>query len=114
MALLVGKNELPESLPRIGEIGLNWAEAGFALLLSMATGVLCGLAPALMAMRTSVNGNLKEGGRSGSVGVGNARLQSTLVVAEIAVALILLTASGLLLRSFEKMRSVNWGSSLSM
>ncbi len=109
VALLVGKNELPESLPRIGEIGLNWAEAGFALLLSMATGVLCGLAPALMAMRTSVNGNLKEGGRSGSVGVGNARLQSTLVVAEIAVALTLLTASGLLLRSFEKMRSVELG-----
>jgi predicted permease len=108
-ALLAGRNELPESLPRIGEIGLNWPVAGFALLLSVATGVACGLAPALMAMRTNVSANLNEGGRSGSAGGGHARLQSTLVVAEIAIALTLLTASCLLLRSFGKMRSVDLG-----
>jgi predicted permease len=109
VALRVSVNLLPESLPRISEIGLNWVVVGFALLLAVVTGLICGLAPAFAALRTSVNDTLKEGGRSGSVGGGHARLRSALVVAEIAVALILLTASGLLLRSFEKMRAVDLG-----
>ncbi len=81
---------------------------GFAFGLALLTGVLCGLAPAFAAIRTNVNDTLKEGGRTGSAG-GHARLRSALVITEIAVALILLTASGLLLRSFEKMRQVNLG-----
>jgi predicted permease len=109
LALRIGKSLLPESLPRISEIGLNWQVAGFALLLAVTTGLLCGIAPAFAALRTNVNGTLKEGGRSGSTGGGHARLRATLVVAEIAIALVLLSASGLLLRSFEKMRSVDLG-----
>jgi predicted permease len=109
LALHVSKSLLPESLPRISEIGMNWMVMGFALLLAVVTGLLCGLAPAFAALRTSVNETLKEGGRSGSAGGGHARLRSTLVVAEIAVALVLLAASGLLLRSFEKMRAVDLG-----
>ncbi|MFY9853503.1 MAG: ABC transporter permease [Terracidiphilus sp.] len=109
MALQVGKSMLPESLPRVSEIGLNWNVVGFALLLGVVTGLVCGLVPAFAALRTNVNANLKEGGRSGSEGGGHARLRSTLVVAEIAIALVLLTASCLLLRSFEKMRSVDLG-----
>jgi predicted permease len=109
VALTAGKNMLPESLPRISEISLNWIVVSFALLLAVVTGFLCGLAPAFAALRTSVNETLKEGGRSGSAGGGHARLRSALVIAEIAIALILLTASGLLLRSFEKMRSVDLG-----
>jgi putative ABC transport system permease protein len=109
LALRIGKSLLPESLPRISEIALNWNVVGFALLLAVFTGLLCGLAPAFAALRTNVNATLKEGGRSGSAGGGHARLRSTLVVAEIAIALILLTASGLLLRSFERMRSVDLG-----
>jgi putative ABC transport system permease protein len=109
LALRVGKSLLPQSLPRISEISLNWNVVGFALLLAVTTGVLCGLAPAFAALRTNVNGTLKEGGRSGTAGGGHARLRSTLVVTEIAIALVLLTASGLLLRSFEKMRSVDLG-----
>jgi predicted permease len=109
VALRVGKSMLPESLPRISEIGLNWQVVGFALLVGVVTGLLCGLVPAFAALRTNVNANLKEGGRSGSEGGGHARLRSVLVVAEIAIALVLLTASCLLLRSFEKMRSVDLG-----
>jgi predicted permease len=109
VALNVGKNLLPESLPRIDEISLNWVVVSFALLLAIVTGFICGLAPAFAALRTSVNETLKEGGRSGSTGGGHARLRSALVIAEIAIALILLTASGLLLRSFKKMRSVDLG-----
>jgi predicted permease len=109
VALQVGKSLLPESLPRVSEIGLNWQVVGFGLLLGVVTGLVCALAPAFAALRTNVNANLKEGGRSGSEGGGHARLRSTLVVAEIAIALVLLTASCLLLRSFEKMRSVDLG-----
>jgi predicted permease len=109
VALRVGKSMLPESLPRISEIGLNWNVVGFALLLGVVTGLVCGLVPAFAAMRTNMNANLKEGGRGGSEGGGHARLQSTLVVAEIATALVLLASSFLLLRSFEKMRSVDLG-----
>ena len=109
VALQVGRSLLPESLPRINEIGLNWSVVGFALALGVVTGLICGLAPAFAALRTNVNANLKEGGRSGSEGGGHARLRSTLVITEIAIALVLLTASCLLLRSFEKMRSVDLG-----
>jgi predicted permease len=107
--LRVGKSLLPESLPRMSAITLNWQVVVFALLLAVMTGLLCGLAPAFAALRTNVNATLKDGGRSGTAGGGHARLRSALVVAEIAVALILLAASGLLLRSFEKMRSVDLG-----
>ncbi len=109
VALRMGKSMLPESLPRVTEIGLNWSIVGFALVLGAITGLVCGLIPAFAALRTNVSANLKEGGRSGSEGGGHARLRSTLVVAEIAIALVLLTASCLLLRSFEKMRSVDLG-----
>ncbi|HTB98568.1 MAG TPA: ABC transporter permease [Terracidiphilus sp.] len=105
----VGTAFLPESLPRIAEISFNWNIVGFALCLAVLTGILCGLVPALAALRTDVNSNLKEGGRTGSAGAGQGRLRSALVVVEIAVALVLLTASGLLLRSFEKMRAVDLG-----
>ena len=109
VGLRVGVSRLPQTLPRINEIGLDWTVMLFALGLALLTGLLCGLAPAFAAIRTSVNETLKEGGRTGTSGSGHARLRSALVVAEIAVALTLLTASGLLLRSFEKMRDVKLG-----
>ena len=105
----VGKSVLPESLPRVNEISLSWQVIAFALGLAVVTGLVCALAPAFAAIRTNVNSNLKEGGRTGSAGGGHARLRSALVVAEIAIALVLLTASGLLLRSFDKMRAVDLG-----
>jgi predicted permease len=108
-ALKVGKSLLPQSLPRVDEIALNWQVVVFALLLAAVTGLLCGLAPAFAALRTNVNSTLKEGGRSGTSGSGHARLRSILVIAEISIALVLLAASGLLVRSFEKMRSVDLG-----
>lgn len=108
IGLRVGISWLPETLPRIDEIGLDWQVVLFAIGLSVLTGIGCGLAPAFAAWRTSVNETLKEGGRTGTAG-GHAWLRSTLVVGEIATALVLLAAAGLLLRSFEKMRSVDLG-----
>jgi putative ABC transport system permease protein len=109
IVLRAGISLLPETLPRINEISLNWPVVAFAMLLAVATGILSGLAPAFAAIRTNTNDALKEGGRTGMAGGGHARLRSALVVAEIAVALVLLAASGLLLRSFEKMRRVDLG-----
>jgi predicted permease len=109
VALRMGVSFLPETLPRVSAIGLDWKVAVFALLLAVLTGLFCGLIPALAAARADVNDALKEGGRTGSAGGGPARLRSALVVAELAVALVLLTASGLLLRSFEKLRAVDLG-----
>ena len=109
IALKVGKSVLPESLPRVNEISLSWQVVAFALGVSILTGLVCALAPAFAAIRTNVNSNLKEGGRTGTSGSGHAWLRSILVVLEIAIALVLLTASGLLLRSFDRMRSVDLG-----
>jgi putative ABC transport system permease protein len=94
IALQVGVSRLPETLPRINEISLDWQVVWFAIILAVLTGVVCGLAPAFAALRTSVNETLKEGGRTGTAGGGHARLRSALVVGEVAIALVLLVASG--------------------
>lgn len=105
----LGRDLLPSSLPLIDSVEMNWPVAGFALGLALLTGVLCGLAPSFAALRTNVNAVLKEGGGRGSAGGANARLRSILVVGEVAVALVLLTASGLLLRSYAKMSAGDLG-----
>jgi putative ABC transport system permease protein len=107
--LAAGRGLIPRSIPLVNEIRLDWTVAGFALLLALLTGLLCGLAPGFAALRTNVSASMKEGGRSGSASGSHARLRSVLVVAEIAIALILLAASGLLLRSFSKMSAVDLG-----
>ena len=109
LALAMGTDFLPASLPLTSQIALDWEVAGFALLLALVTGLLCGLAPGFAALRTTVNDALKDGARSGSVSGAQARLRSGLVVAEIAIALILLCASGLLLRSYLNMSDVDLG-----
>jgi predicted permease len=100
---------LPESMPRIDSISMDATVAAFALLLAMASGALCSLAPAFAALKTNLTESLKEGARSGSGSSSHCWLRSTLVVAEIAVALVLLTVSGAFLRSFHKMRAIDPG-----
>ena len=109
LAVRVGISLLPETLPRVESIRIDWHMVLFAISTAVLTGLLCGLAPALAAARTGVNETLKDGGLTGSASGAQARLRSALVVAEIAVALVLLIASGLLLRSFEMLREVDLG-----
>ena len=109
IALRAGKSFLPETLPRIDSIRLDWHVVAFALSAAVLTGLLCGFIPAFAAARTGVIETLKEGGRTGSAGGAHVRLRSALVITEIAVALVLLIASGLLLRSYQKLRSVELG-----
>lgn len=107
--LAIGKSHLPETLPLTNEIALNERAVGFALLLAILTGVLCGLAPGFVALRTNLIRSLKQAGRSGSIDGNHVRLRSTLVVVEIGITLVLLVASGLFLRSFIKMITVDLG-----
>jgi putative ABC transport system permease protein len=98
----------PSNLPRLEEVGLDHGVFIFTLLISLATGLLFGLAPALAASRLDLNEALKEGTRGSAVG-GSHHLRRLLVVAEIALSLVLLIGAGLLVRSFSQLLSVDAG-----
>ena len=99
----------PENLPRVAELGVDARVLGFTLGISILTGLIFGLAPAWAAARGGVGEALKEGGRSATAGSARQRLRSTFVVAELAVALVLLVGAGLLIKTFWKLRSVEPG-----
>lgn len=91
---------LPESLPRLNHISISWSVMLFAVLASIATGVIFGFAPALHAGRADLTDGMKEATR-GSTGSGRqTRTRRLLVVAEFALSLVLMVAATLLLRSF--------------
>jgi putative ABC transport system permease protein len=109
IAIRTALHLLPESMPRIDSISVDSTVAGFALVVALASGTICSLAPAFAALRTNLIEGLKEGVRTGSGGSSHTWLRSALVVSEIAVALVLLTISGAFLRSLQKMRAVDPG-----
>lgn len=96
-----------DSVPRAGEIGVDKSVLGFTMLLSVLTGMIFGLVPAWQASRLDINESLKDGGK-GTV-ARNTRTRSGLVVAEIALALILLVGAGLLIQSFWRLQDVDPG-----
>lgn len=99
----------PGNFPRIDEVRLDGVALGFALLISALTGLLFGLAPAFQTGRDKLAASLREGGRGGTAHVGRRRLQAILVMGELALALILVTSAGLLVRSFVLLGQVNSG-----
>ncbi|HEX7242174.1 MAG TPA: ABC transporter permease, partial [Longimicrobiaceae bacterium] len=94
--------------PQMAQLGVDARVLGYTLLLSLATGVLFGLVPALQASRPNLAATLKDGDR-GSAGARRGRLRSTLVVCEVALALVLVTATGLMVKSFLRQQSANPG-----
>ena len=100
---------LPDSLPRIGSVSLDPWVAMFALLLAVVTGAVCSLAPAWAAIHTNLLAGLRDNARTSTGNADHGWLRSTLVVAEIAIALILLTVSLAFLRSYQKMLAVDPG-----
>jgi putative ABC transport system permease protein len=99
----------PDNLPRLTEIRVDARVLAFTFGVSLLTGIIFGLLPALTASRTAVGESLKEGGRSATVGGTRQRLRSTFVVIELAVALVLLIGAGLLIETFWNLRSVEPG-----
>jgi putative ABC transport system permease protein len=100
----------PGNIPRIGIDGsgvpLDWTVLGFTLLLSVLTGVVFGLVPALQASRADLNCTLKESGARGGSGLRQNKTRSLLVVAEMALAIVLLVGAGLLIRTFAALHKV--------
>ena len=112
-ALQVVRATNPGNIPRLDAIALDGTVLAFTLAVSVVTGILFGLAPALRAVRVDLSSSMKAGGRStqgdGGLGSSRRRLRSLLVVAEVAISLMLLIGAGLLVRSFVRLQSVSPG-----
>jgi putative ABC transport system permease protein len=96
-------------IPTTADIGLDRMVILFTVGVSVFTGVLFGLAPALQASKADLNGSLKEGGRTGTAGAARSRVRSALVISEVALSLMLLIGAGLLIRSFVSLRGTETG-----
>jgi putative ABC transport system permease protein len=100
--------ESPAMMPGYNQLGVNARVLFFTLIVSVATGILFGLAPAIQASKPDLNETLKEGGGK-TAGVGRHRLRAALVVAEIALSLVLLAGAGLLMKNFLALLRTNPG-----
>ena len=100
---------VPDSLPRLNEVSINWAVLLFALAASLLAGTIFGLAPALQAGRLELTPVLKQEGRGSTSSGEQARTRRVLVVTEFALSLVLMIAAGLLLRSFWDLLNVRLG-----
>jgi putative ABC transport system permease protein len=99
----------PGNLPRLNEVSLDLRVLGWALAISLLAGILVGLAPAMTALRRDLRPSGEEGGRSVSGGAATRRIRRALVVAEFALAVVLLVGAGLLVRSWWHVMSIDPG-----
>src|SRR5260370_6052916 len=99
----------PSSLLRLSDIRLDGWIFAFTFLISIVTGAVFGIAPALYATKTNPSEALKEGEGRASAGAGRARLRQGLVIGELALSLVLLTGAGLMIATFEKLLNTNPG-----
>ncbi|HWK11086.1 MAG TPA: ABC transporter permease [Vicinamibacterales bacterium] len=113
IALRVVRAINPGNIPRLDALTLDATVLAFTFVVSIGTGILFGLAPALRAARVDLSVSLKAGGRNtqgeGGFGSGRRRLRSLLVVSEVAISLMLLVGAGLLVRSFVRLQRVSPG-----
>lgn len=100
---------LPANVPRVASIAIDMRVLGASIAAALLTGILCGIVPALQSSRPDLANALKEGGRSSTCGVGGQRLRGILVIAEVALAVVLLVGAGLFICSFLKLTSVDPG-----
>ena len=99
----------PRSIPRALEIALDWKVLAFTLAVSVLTGLIFGMAPLLHLGEDAVMVTLKEGGQRATAGSARARVRSGLVMVEVALAVVLVVGAGLLMRSFQKLMTVDAG-----
>src|SRR3954447_24318802 len=98
-----------DSIPRALEISLDWKVLLFTLAVSILTGIIFGMAPLLHLREQVVNITLKEGGQRATASAARTRVRSGLVMAEVALAVVLVVGAGLLMRSFQKLMTVDAG-----
>jgi putative ABC transport system permease protein len=99
----------PAQIPRLAEVSVDWAAVLFMLAVSVLVTIICSAIPALRIGRARLSNALREGGRGGTAGKMQHRVRGALVAAQIAIALVVLAGSGLLLRSFQRLRAVQPG-----
>jgi putative ABC transport system permease protein len=91
------------------QVGLDWSVLGFTLIVSVLTGIIFGLVPALHSSKTQLTETLKEGGRGSGEGARRNHIRGVLVVGELAIAVVLLVGAGLLIQSLRRLRQVSPG-----
>jgi putative ABC transport system permease protein len=99
----------PAQLPRLSEVSVDWRMIAFTLVVTVLVAFACSAIPAIRFLRGDALSGLREGGRGGTVGSARQRARGVLVAAQMALALVALVASGLLLRSFERLHSIHPG-----
>jgi putative ABC transport system permease protein len=107
LSLLISVN--PTAIPRTAEVSLDWRVLGFTLAVAVLTGLIFGLVPLLHLGRDQAGQALKASGNRSTTGSARSRLRSSLVVAEIALAVVLVVGAGLLIRSFINLTRVDLG-----
>jgi putative ABC transport system permease protein len=98
-----------QTVPRLREVNVDLGVLGVTLAIAVGTGVIFGLVPGLASARPELTEALKDGGRSSTQGTARNRLRNGLVIAEVALALVLLSGAGLLMKSFARLQNVNAG-----
>jgi predicted permease len=100
---------VPANLPRLGEVNIDWRVLGFALLISVATGLLFGLAPAIQSSKAGLAGTMREGSRGSSYSAKAGRMRDALMVSQLAFAVVLMIGAGLLLETLRDLLRQNPG-----
>jgi predicted permease len=109
LSIFIARKMHPGNIPRLEELSMDFRVLGFTLAISILTGVVFGLAPALRAARVDLTANLKAGGKgslSGGLSIRHDKVRGALVIAELAISLPLLVGAGLLVRSFMRLANV--------
>jgi len=100
---------MPSDFPRVADIAIDGRVIAYGIAITLVTGLVAGLAPALRVGRRDLRGALQDGGRGSVLARGGSRLRNALVVSQVSLALVLLVASGLLVKGFHKLRDVDLG-----
>ncbi|MGD0428048.1 MAG: ABC transporter permease [Candidatus Acidiferrales bacterium] len=100
---------MPSSVPRLSEVRIDWVVLAFALLISIVTGLVFGLAPALHSAKGALSSAIREGGRGSGYSTKTGRLRDILIVSELAFAVVLMVGAGLLLRTLRDLLQENPG-----